>query len=90
MNRSGLKIMSKLIGLIMPLIHVMIAAVTMGVIGFLTAIFIIVLGGAGLLNILGFETGLSLSGIVIAIIACAVLRGMLIQFHLLLLLLLLL
>ncbi len=77
MNRSGLKIMSKLIGLIMPLIHVMIAAVTMGVIGFLTAIFIIVLGGAGLLNILGFETGLSLSGIVIAIIACAVLRGIL-------------
>ena len=77
MNRSGLKVMSKLIGLVMPLIHVMIAAVTMGVIGFLTAIFIIVLGGSGLLNILGFETGLSLSGIVIAIIGCAVLRGIL-------------
>ena len=60
MNRSGLKVMSKLIG-----------------IGFLTAIFIIVLGGAGLLTILGFETGLSLQGIVIGIIVCAVLRGIL-------------
>ena len=77
MNRSGLKVMSKLIGLVMPLLHVMIAAVTMGVIGFLTAIFIIVLGGAGLLTILGFETGLSLQGIVIGIIVCAVLRGIL-------------
>ena len=49
MNRNGLKVMYKLIGLVLPLVHVMIAAITMGVIGFLTAIFIIVLGGVGLL-----------------------------------------
>ncbi|MGL5312162.1 MAG: amino acid ABC transporter ATP-binding/permease protein [Peptostreptococcaceae bacterium] len=77
MNRSGLKVMSKLIGLVMPLLHVMIAAVTMGVLGFLTAIFIIVLGGIGLLTIAGYETGLTLSQITIAIAICAVLRGIL-------------
>lgn len=77
MKRSSVKVMSKLIGLVLPLLHVMIAAITMGVIGFLTAIFIIVLGGIGLLTILGFETGMTLGQIVIGIIICAVLRGIL-------------
>ena len=77
MNRNGLKVMYKLIGLVLPLVHVMIAAITMGVIGFLTAIFIIVLGGAGLLNILGFATALSLKQVIIGIVICAVLRGIL-------------
>lgn len=77
MNRNGLKVMYKLIGLVLPLVHVMIAAITMGVIGFLTAIFIIVLGGVGLLNILGFATALSLKQIIIGIVICAVLRGIL-------------
>ena len=61
----------------LPLVHVMIAAITMGVIGFLTAIFIIVLGGVGLLNILGFATALSLKQVIIGIVICAVLRGIL-------------
>ena len=77
MNRNGLKVMYKLIGLVLPLLHVMIAAITMGVIGFLTAIFIIVLGGVGLLNILGFATALSLKQVIIGIVICAVLRGIL-------------
>ena len=77
MNRNGLKVMYKLIGLVLPLVHVMIAAITMGVIGFLTAIFIIVLGGVGLLNILGFATALSLKQAIIGIVICAVLRGIL-------------
>lgn len=77
MNRNGLKVMYKLIGLVLPLVHVMIAAITMGVIGFLTAIFIIVLGGVGLLNILGFATALSLKQVIIGIVICAVLRGIL-------------
>ena len=68
MNRNGLKVMYKLIGLVLPLVHVMIAAITMGVIGFLTAIFIIVLGGVGLLNILGFATALSLKQVIIGIV----------------------
>ena len=71
MNRNGLKVMYKLIGLVLPLVHVMIAAITMGVIGFLTAIFIIVLGGVGLLNILGLKQ------VIIGIVICAVLRGIL-------------
>ena len=77
MNRNGLKVMYKLIGLVLPLLHVMVAAITMGVIGFLTAIFIIVLGGVGLLNILGFATALSLKQVIIGIVICAVLRGVL-------------
>lgn len=77
MNRNGLKVMYKLIGLVLPLVHVMIVAITMGVIGFLTAIFIIVLGGVGLLNILGFATALSLKQVIIGIVICAVLRGIL-------------
>lgn len=77
MNRNGLKVMYKLIGLVLPLVHVIIAAITMGVIGFLTAIFIIVLGGVGLLNILGFATALSLKQVIIGIVICAVLRGIL-------------
>ncbi|BBF43091.1 ABC transporter, ATP-binding protein [Lachnospiraceae bacterium KM106-2] len=77
MKRSSIKVMSKLIGLVLPLFHVMIAAITMGVIGFLTAIFIIVLGGAGLLTVLGFKTGLTLGQITFGIIICAVLRGIL-------------
>lgn len=77
MNRNGLKVMYKLIGLVLPLVHVMIAAITMGVIGFLTAIFIIVLGGVGLLNILGFATAISLKQVIIGIVICAVLRGIL-------------
>ena len=77
MNRNGLKVMYKLIGLVLPLVHVMIAAITMGVIGILTDIFIIVLGGVGLLNILGFATALSLKQVIIGIVICAVLRGIL-------------
>ena len=77
MNRNGLKVMYKLIGLVLPILHVMVAAITMGVIGFLTAIFIIVLGGVGLLNILGFATALSLKQVIIGIVICAVLRGIL-------------
>ena len=77
MNRNGLKVMYKLIGLVLPLLHVMVAAITMGVIGFLTAIFIIVLGGVGLSNILGFATALSLKQVIIGIVICAVLRGIL-------------
>ncbi|MDO5520315.1 MAG: ABC transporter ATP-binding protein [bacterium] len=77
MKRSSIKVMSKLIGLVLPLFHVMVAAVTMGVIGFLTAIFIVVFGGVGLLTVLGFETGMTLTQITVAIIICAVLRGVL-------------
>ena len=47
MRRSGIKIMAELIGLIAPLIHIMILAIITGVLGFLCAIFITILGGYG-------------------------------------------
>ena len=51
MNRSGIKVMGKLIGLVKPLLHIMILAIFMGVLGFLCSIFITILGGFGLVNI---------------------------------------
>ena len=55
MRRSGIHIMAKLIGLIKPLIHVMLAAIVMGAAGFLCSIFIPILGGFAALHVLGFE-----------------------------------
>ena len=53
MRRSGIKIMAKLIVLVKPLLHVMTAAVLMGVAGFLCSIFIMIFGGYALLNAAG-------------------------------------
>lgn len=77
MRRSGISIMAKLIGLIKPLMHVMFAAVVMGVIGFLCSIFIPILGGYAALTVLGYEISLSLKAIAILMLVCGVLRGIL-------------
>lgn len=52
-RRSGIQIMGKLIGLIRPLMHVMAAAILLGVTGYLCAIFLTVLAGVGILQIMG-------------------------------------
>jgi ATP-binding cassette subfamily C protein len=49
--------------------------ITMGTLGFLAAIFIMVLGAMGLVNLLNFDTHLSFSGILTALIVLAVARG---------------
>ena len=49
-KRSNLKVMRQLIGLVKPLTGFMILAVLLGVIGFLCAIFITILGGWALLD----------------------------------------
>ncbi|MFQ7001686.1 MAG: amino acid ABC transporter ATP-binding/permease protein [Clostridium sp.] len=77
MNRSGIKVMGKLIGLVKPLLHIMILAIFMGVLGFLCSIFITILGGMGLVNILGINTSLSLKTIFLVVTIFAVLRGIL-------------
>lgn len=77
MRRSGIRIMAKLIGLIKPLLHVMCAAVIMGVLGFLCSIFIPILGGYGALNVLGFDVAWSIKTIAIVMVLCGVLRGIL-------------
>lgn len=51
-RRSAFSIMTALIGLVYPLIPVMIIAVTAGVLGFLCAIFITILGGEALVAVL--------------------------------------
>lgn len=77
MRRSGIKIMMSLIGLVRPLLHIMTAAVLMGVAGFLCSIFITVFGGYGLLNVLGVETPYANRTIFVCVVVFAVLRGIL-------------
>ncbi|OOB80148.1 MAG: ABC transporter ATP-binding protein [Epulopiscium sp. Nuni2H_MBin003] len=50
MNRNGLKIMLKLLALVKPFTGIMLVTITMGILGFLSAIFITVFGAYGILN----------------------------------------
>ena len=75
MRRSAVKIMFNLIGLIKPLLHVMAVAIITGVLGFLCAIFITILGGYAITNYLGLSTELTIKYIFISLIVLAVLRG---------------
>lgn len=54
-RRSALKIMGQLIGLVKPLLHIMLAAIVLGVLGYLCAIFLTILAGQTLLH--GLMTG---------------------------------
>ena len=89
-RRSGLRIMSQLIVLVKPLFPIMLAAVILGVIGFLCAIFLTILGGMILLKILAMLghgdlfvvagellPGAKLSVLFGALFVMAVLRGVL-------------
>lgn len=77
MRKHGAKIMWQLVGLVKPLLPVMAITISMGVVGFLCAIFITIFAGYGLLNLSGFETVLSNKTILWLLIGCAVLRGIL-------------
>lgn len=89
-RRSGLKIMSQLIVLVKPLLPIMLLAVIQGVLGFLCAIFLTIVGGMILLKILtmlgvgelfalsnGFFSEAKLSVLFVALFIMAVLRGVL-------------
>ena len=76
-RRSGIQIMGKLIGLIRPLMHVMAAAIVLGVIGYLCAIFLTVLAGAGILQVMGIWKGTTLLTLFVSLVVLAVLRGIL-------------
>jgi ATP-binding cassette subfamily C protein len=54
--KSKLKTIVKLLGLVRPLAHIMLITIGMGSVGFLTAIFMNIFGGYGLLNLLGYKT----------------------------------
>lgn len=76
-KKSNLKIILGLIGLVKPMLHIMAAAVILGIAGFLTAIFIPVLGGIGILAASGFDIGISLKAIFVCLILFGILRGIL-------------
>ena len=75
MRKNGFVVMGHLLKLVTPLAHIMAFTITMGTLGFLAAIFIMVLGAMGLVNLLNFDTHFSFSGILTALIVLAVARG---------------
>ncbi|HHF5226208.1 TPA: thiol reductant ABC exporter subunit CydC [Haemophilus influenzae] len=75
MRKNGFVVMGHLLKLVTPLTHIMAFTITMGTLGFLAAIFIMVLGAMGLVNLLNFDTHLNFSGILTALIVLAVARG---------------
>ena len=77
MRRSGIRIMAELIGLIAPLMHVMILAITTGVLGFLCAISITIFGGYAILTYLGLSSIFTIKTIFITVLILAVSRGLL-------------
>ena len=76
-KRSNLITMLKMLRLVAPLSGYMILAVIMGVVNNIAVSSITVLAGYALLQILGFDYGIKLSVFFIAMIICAVIRGVL-------------
>ena len=74
-KKSGLKVMMQLVGMVKPLLHIMSITVIMGVIGFLCSIFITILGGFALLNVLGLDTGFSTNALLVTVVILAIIRG---------------
>ncbi|QLB13865.1 ATP-binding cassette subfamily C protein [Bisgaardia hudsonensis] len=77
MRKNGFVIMWQLMKLVTPLAHIMAFTIIMGVLGFLSAIFIMVLGAMGLIDLLNLPTHLSFSTILTALVVLAVARGIL-------------
>lgn len=89
-RRSAIRIMGSLIGLVKPLLHIMLAAIILGTLGYLCAIFLTILAGQGIVH--GLLTGLAgmivpvdnmwlvftpVKTIITVMIVIAVLRGIL-------------
>ena len=74
-KRSAFQIMSRMIGLVSPLKGFMCLAVVLGVGGFISAQFITILGGYALLDVLKFDTFISLKGVFTAVILLAIFRA---------------
>ena len=89
-RRSALQIMGSLIGLVKPLLHIMLAAIILGILGYLSAIFLTILAGQVIVH--GLLTGVAgmivpvdnmwlvftpVKTIITVMIVIAVLRGIL-------------
>lgn len=77
MPRSNIKLVFKLLTLVKKMIPFIILAIIMGVVGFLCAIGITILGGYALLDASGINAGITMKNAFILIIIFAVLRGVL-------------
>ena len=76
-QRSGFSVMRRLIVLVRPLAPFMALAVLLGVAGFVCAIFLTILGGWAILEVLGLGAPLALGGLFACAAAFALLRGVL-------------
>lgn len=77
MKRSGLNVMTRLIGLVKPMLGFMLLAIAMGLLGNLCATFITVFGGYAILNVLHPEWSMSLGWVFAAVLLFALARGFL-------------
>lgn len=77
MKRSGLNVMTRLIGLVKPMLGFMLLAIVMGLLGNLCATFITVFGGYTILNVLHPEWSMSLGWVFAAVLLFALVRGFL-------------
>lgn len=73
-RRSSIKIISKMIGLVKPLAHIMAAAVILGTLGYLCAIFLTITAGHGVLLAM---KGHRVTKYLIILVVLAVMRGIL-------------
>ena len=76
-TRGNLAVMGRLVGLVKPLAPVMVAAVLLGVAGFLCAIFITVLGAYALLDSILPGMPISLGTVCLLLPVLAIARGVL-------------
>ena len=77
MKRSGLRVMTRLIGLVKPLSGYMVLAILMGLVGNLFASFITIFGGYAILGVLHPEYSINLGALFSAVVIFALLRGLL-------------
>lgn len=75
-KRSGFTVMARLIGLVRPLTGYMLLAIGMGLVGHLCAAFITIFGGFAALNLLGYDTPMSLQTIFVLVLVFALVRGL--------------
>lgn len=77
MKRSGLNVMTQLIGLVKPMLGFMLLAIVMGLLGNLCATFVTVFGGYAILYVLHPEWSMSLGWVFAAVLLFALVRGFL-------------
>ena len=80
-RRSAISIMSALIGLVKPLMHIMFSAIILGTLGYLCAIFLTILASEAVLKGLSIPVtifgSISITALLIVMVVIAVLRGLL-------------